>query len=103
MLRWVLWLAVACAAILAALAISRGVDFASDPEPKPKAPSVEAAAEPAVTAAPEPAIPVAPPAPTDEELQVQEDAAATGMTTLEPEPEPEVSTESAPPPETPPT
>lgn len=87
MLRITLWIAAACAALLVVLAVSRGVRFTSDPQPA-KAPSVEEAAEPAAAVAPEPQ-PTAPPPPTAEDLQVQEDAAAVGMTTMEPEPQPE--------------
>ena len=98
MLKKVLWVALACAVLLAALAISRSVQFTSD-EPKqvPIAPAAEDAAQPAAEPAPAPQ-PVAPPAPpTPEELQVQEDAAAVGMTTLEPEPEPEAPVLDVPP------
>lgn len=100
MLKKVLWIALACAVLLAALALSRGVKFSSDePKSAPVAPAAEDVAEPVVEQAPAPQ-PTAPPEPpTPEELQVQEDAAAVGLTTLEPEPEPEPE---APPPEVPP-
>ncbi|MFN3585139.1 hypothetical protein [Phenylobacterium sp.] len=84
MKRTVIWLALACAAILAVLALSRGVRFTSEPAKVPeKAPAAEDAAQPTVTKAPEPVV-AAPPALTPEELQVQEDAAAVGLTTVEP-------------------
>ena len=89
MLRTVLWLALACAVLLGVLWLSRRADFTSDPEPKAKiaAPAVEEAAKPAAAKAPE--LPKAPPPPpTPDELQVQEDAAATGMTTVEPSEDP---------------
>jgi hypothetical protein len=89
MLRKVLWIAAACAAVLVALAVSRSLNF-DRPAPK-KAPEAATAAvevaQPAAEVAPEappPPVAVKPP-PTAEELQVQEDAAATGMTTLEPQ------------------
>ncbi|MBU1377346.1 MAG: hypothetical protein KKE02_13140 [Alphaproteobacteria bacterium] len=88
MLKTVLWIAAACAAILVALAVSRNLNF-----DKPVEKAVE---PPAVVEAPPPApvveAPVAPPpAPkpverTPEEQQIQDDAAATGMTTVEPDP-----------------
>jgi hypothetical protein len=84
MKRTVIWLALAGAAILAVLAFSRGVRFTSEPAKAPEtAPAAEEAAQPAVTKAPEPVV-TAPPALTPEELQVQEDAAAVGLTTVEP-------------------
>ncbi|MGA0605408.1 hypothetical protein ACO2Q0_05345 [Phenylobacterium sp. VNQ135] len=97
MLKKVLWVALACAVLLAALAISRGVRFTSEPvktEPVATAPAAEEAAEPAAAQAPEPQ-PTAPPQPTPEELQVQEDAAAVGLTTVEPEAEPAPETPAA--------
>lgn len=84
MLKTVLWIAATCAAVLLALAASRMMNFDSPP-PQPAetveperapAPAVEAKAEPESTAKP---------MLTAEELQIQEDAAATGMTTIEPE------------------
>lgn len=93
MLRTVLWISAACAAVLAALWLSRGVDLTAEaPRAAEKAPAVTEAAEPAVTRAPEPKVPEAKPPPTPDELQIEEDAAATGMTTMEPaaEPAPEV-------------
>lgn len=98
MLKKVLWIALACAVLLAALAISRGVKFTSDEPKRPAvAPAAEDVAEPVVEQAPAPQ-PTAPPAPpTPEELQVQEDAAAVGLTTLEPEPEPETPVIEPPP------
>jgi len=90
MLKKVLWIAAAAAAVLVALAVSRTLDFTSGEPPKktPEAPAAEQAAVPAVAKAPEVKTVETPPAappPTPEELQVQEDAAATGMTTVEPE------------------
>ena len=91
MLKTVLWIAAAGAAVLLALAVSRTLNFtggAPPAKPVEEAPAAEAAAEPAVATSPAPAVQEAPPAaaPTPEEQQVQEDAAATGMTTMEPEP-----------------
>lgn len=87
MLKKVLWIAAACAAILVALAVSRNLGFdkprPADPPPAPEAP--EAPAVVAEPVAPPPAVEAPPPPPTPEDLQVQEDAAATGMTTVEPE------------------
>ena len=99
MLRKVLWLALACAVLLAALALSRQVRFTGAPE-KPKAPSAEEAAKPVAAKAPEKVVEAPPPPPTPEELQMQEDAAATGMTTVEPAPqdEPAAKTPDQPPP-----
>ena len=86
MLRTVLWIAAACAAVLLALAVSRWMSL--DAPPKPPEPAVEpiapVTAEPVAPPVPEPA-PVAPLAPTPDEMQIQDDAAATGMTTMEPE------------------
>lgn len=97
MLKKVLWIALACAVLLAALAISRSVKFTSDaPKTAPAAPAAEESAAPVVEEAPAPQ-PVAPPQPTPEELQVQEDAAAVGLTTIEPEPEPETPVIEPPP------
>jgi hypothetical protein len=99
MLKKVLWIALACAVLLAALAISRGVDFTSD-EPKATAPVTAPAAEkvaiPAVEQAPEPQ-PTAPIVKTPDDLQVEEDAAAVGLTTIEPEPAPEDAAGETPP------
>lgn len=94
MLKTVLWIAGACAAVLVALAVSRSLHFDSPPTPKAQvtvavAPPVPKAAP--VTAATPPAPPAAKPPPTPSELQVQEDAAATGMTT-----EPEAPKDSPP-------
>jgi hypothetical protein len=86
MLKRVLWISAGCAALLAALALSNCVRSEQDGKAAREAPAAEAAAAPAAAVAPEPApLPTAKAAPTPEELQVQEDAAATGMTTLEPE------------------
>ena len=90
MLRKVLWIAAVAAAVLVALAVSRSLNFDRRPSkpvaieqaaPATAPPAVEAAA---TVAEPPPPV-VAKPPPTPEELQVQEDAAATGMTTVEPE------------------
>lgn len=86
MLKKVLWLALACAVLLAALALSRGVRFTSEKAP-PKAEAVEDVAEPAAAVAPAPKTVEAPPQPTPEELQMQEDAAAVGMMNADPAPE----------------
>ncbi len=92
MLKKVLWIAAACAAVLLALAVSRSLKFTGgDPPAKPveEAPAAEQAAAPAAAttpAAPQPGPEAAPPpALTPDEQQVQEDAAATGMTTVEPD------------------
>ncbi len=88
MLKKVLWIAAACAAVLVALAVSRSLDFDKPIEQAPEpAPAVEApppAPEPKVEAAPPP--PAAPVQVTPEEQQIEDDAAATGMTTIEPDP-----------------
>lgn len=88
MLKKVLWIAAACAAVLVALAVSRSLDFDKPAEQAPEpAPMVEApppAPEPKVEAAPPP--PAAPVEVTPEEQQIEDDAAATGMTTIEPDP-----------------
>lgn len=94
MLKKVLWLALACAVLLAALAVSRQVRFTGE-KPEAKAPAVEDVAEPAAAVAPPPKAVEAPPQPTPEELQMQEDAAAVGMMNADPAPE---SPESADPP-----
>lgn len=89
MLRIVLWAAAACAVLLAALALSRGARLGSDAEPVREAPSADRADQPAAARAPAPEPEPAPlPAPEPEpDAQVQEDAAATGLTTVEPPPE----------------
>lgn len=84
MMKTVLWIAAACAAVLLALAVSRYMNFdrpaeAPEPEPTAAAPVVEAPPPPA------PEVKEAPPPLTPEEQQIQDDAAATGMTTMEPE------------------
>ena len=86
MLRTVLWIAAACAAVLLALAVSRWMNFDAAPNPPeaPPTPMAPVAAEPVAPVAPAPET-VVPPAPTPDEMQIQEDAAATGMTTVEPE------------------
>jgi hypothetical protein len=98
MLKIVLWIALACAVVLGALALSRSLGSRSDPAPaaappeQVAAPAAEDAAAPVVETAPviEPAGP--PPPPIDD--QVAEDAAAVGMTTREPSEEP--ATDQAP-------
>lgn len=90
MLKTVLWIAGACAAVLVALAVSRSLHF--DAAPPAKAAVAEAAKAPPAVAKPAAVVvtkvsePEAKPVPTPSELQVQEDAAATGMTTVETEP-----------------
>ncbi len=84
MLKTVLWIAAACAAVLLALAVSRWMAFDKPPAPPPEPPA------PAVVEVPPPPVelpvPVAAaPPPTPEDAQIQEDAAATGMTTIEPD------------------
>ncbi|HET6971163.1 MAG TPA: hypothetical protein VFH92_08560 [Phenylobacterium sp.] len=92
MLKSVLWLAGACAAVLVALAVSRTLHFDAAPAPASKPVAVTVAAMPAAAAAKPVAEavtkvsePEAKPPPTPSETQVQEDAAATGMTTVEPD------------------
>ena len=87
MLRKVLWIAAACAAVLVALAVSRSLNF-DEPVKAPKPAPVALAPPPPVEAPlpPPPEIKEAPPPPlTPDEQQIQDDAAATGMTTVEPE------------------
>ncbi len=85
-MKTVLWIAAACAAVLLALAVSRYLNFdrpAQAPEPAAAAetpPVVEAPPPP-----PAPEVNEAPPPLTPDEQQIQDDAAATGMTTMEPE------------------
>jgi len=88
MLKKVLWIAAACAAVLVALAVSRTLNFdkpvekAAEPAPvveAPPAPPPEVKAE----------VPPPPPPPVEkspEQQQIDDDAAATGMTTVEPDP-----------------
>ena len=84
MLKTVLWIAGACAAVLLALAVSRNLKFDDAPPTSPAVVVEEPVEAPIV--APPPAPPVeAKPVPTPDEVQIQEDAAATGMTTVEPE------------------
>ncbi len=86
MLRTVLWIAAACAVVWLALAVSRWLQFDAPSEPRPAPQIVEESVAPPV-AAPPPAPPVeAAPVRTPEEAQIAEDAAATGMTTVEPDP-----------------
>lgn len=99
MLKKVLWLAVACAALLALLFFSRGVEIGGKRDKPKEAPTAEEPSRPAAKAPAEVVIETVPP-PTPEELQIQDDAAATGMTTTEPEPEvtPDEPTETPTPP-----
>lgn len=90
MLKKVLWLAVACAVLLAGLALSVRMRPA-EKKPEPPGPVAVEVVRPA---APEPKVVEAPPQPTPEELQMQEDAAAVGMTNVDPAPE-SPETESA--------
>ncbi len=88
MLRTTLWIAAGCVVLLAVLALSRGLKPGGEAErPAPARMEIEAAPRPA-----EPrAQPVAPPPATPEDMQMQDDAAAVGMTTMEPEPAPEAT------------
>jgi hypothetical protein len=91
MLKKVLWIAAACAAVLVALAVSRSLNFdkpvekAAEPAPAAAAPA-PVAPEPKAAEVPLPPPPPPPVERTPEEQQIQDDAAATGMTTVEPEP-----------------
>lgn len=91
MLRTVLWIVGACAAVLGALAVSRNLDLGGVRQTESAPAAVEAAAPAAAVvpeAAPAPAPPPPPPPPRPPvDQQVQDDAAATGMTTVEPEPD----------------
>jgi len=84
MLKTVLWIAAACGAILVALAVSRALNLGEAPSAPAASVTVESVEAP-VAAPPPPPVIEAKPAPTPDELQIQEDAAATGMTTVEPE------------------
>lgn len=86
-LKTVLWIAAACAAVLVALAVSRSLDFDKPSEKAIDAPAAVEVAAPAAEVAPElPPEPAPVEAPlTPDEQQIQDDAAATGMTTVEPE------------------
>lgn len=86
MLRTVLWIAAACAAVLLALAVSRWMKFDAPPSaPEPTvAPMAPVVAEPAAPVELQPP-PVVEPVPTPDDVQILDDAAATGMTTMEPE------------------
>jgi hypothetical protein len=87
MLKTVLWIAAACAAVLVALAVSRTLNF-DEPVKAPEPPPAAVAPAPVEAPPPPPAPEVkdAPPPLTPDEQQIQDDAAATGMTTMEPEP-----------------
>jgi hypothetical protein len=89
MLKKVLWIAAACAAVLVALAVSRQLNFDEPAKAPEKSIEVEQvapeAAPPPPPPPPAPEIQEAPPPLTPEEQQIQDDAAATGMTTMEPE------------------
>jgi len=84
MLKTVLWIAGACAAVLLALAVSRNLKFDNAPPPSPAVVVEEPVEVPIVVSPPAPPV-EAKPVPTPDEVQIQEDAAATGMTTVEPE------------------
>lgn len=90
MLKTVLWIAAACAAILVALAVSRSLNFDKPVEQAAEPPPVVEAAPPEPAPEPKPAEVAPAPAPpmerTPQEQQIQDDAAATGMTTIEPDP-----------------
>lgn len=90
MMRTVLWIAAACVAVLAALAVSRTLHLGdSEPAPAPPAPPPKAAPPPPAAAVkPPPAPPKPAPVLTPEQQQIEDDAAATGMTTMEPAGEP---------------
>ena len=88
MLRKVLWIAAACAAVLVALAVSRTLKFdepVREPAEAPAAVEAPAAPPAEIPAAPPPEVKAAPPPLTPDEQQIQDDAAATGMTTVEPD------------------
>ena len=87
MLKTVLWIAAACAAIFVALAVSRSLGLGETPAPPPaEPPAAVQELPPPPVAAPEPeSVPDLQPAPTPDEQQIQDDAAATGMTTMEPD------------------
>jgi hypothetical protein len=87
MLKTVLWIASACAAVLLALAVSRWLQFDAPAEPKPAPQIIEEPVAPPMVVPPPPPLEAAP-VRTPEEVQIEEDAAATGMTTVEPEPSP---------------
>ena len=88
MLKTVMWIAAACVAVLLALFVSRGLHLDRPPAPAPETPVVAPVAAPPPAAVAPVAPPPAPePAPPSQDQQVQDDAAATGMTTVEPEPE----------------
>lgn len=84
MLKTVLWIVAACGAILVALAVSRALNLGEAPSVPAASVTVEPVEAP-LAAPPPPPVIEAKPAPTPDELQIQEDAAATGMTTVEPE------------------
>jgi len=88
MLRKVLWVAAACAAVLVALAVSRTLNFDEPVKAPEPAPAAAVAPPPPVEAPPPPPpeVKAAPVPLTPDEQQIQDDAAATGMTTMEPEP-----------------
>ena len=78
MLKTVLWIAGACAAVLLALAVSRNMKFDDAPPTSPAVVVDEPVETPVVAPPPPPPVEAKP-------VQIQEDAAATGMTTVEPE------------------
>lgn len=95
MLKKVLWIAAACAAVLVALAVSRTLNFDKPAEtpPEPAAPVEAVQPPPPEPKAEEPPPPPPPVAKTPEQQQIDDDAAATGMTTVEPDPSSEPPTE----------
>lgn len=99
MLRILAWVAAACVVVVLVLAMLRG--RGAEPQrivvPVPQSAAPAQAAEPPAA---EPGRVDAPPAlaitPTEPDLQVQEDAAAVGMTTREPEAGSEPAAETPP-------
>lgn len=88
MFKKVLWIAAACVAILVALAVSRNMNFDKPVEKAAEPPPVVEEAPPPAPVVEAPVVVPEPPKPaqrTPEEQQIQDDAAATGMTTIEPE------------------
>ena len=85
MFRVILWIAGGAVALLIGLAVGRNLMDVPQAA-APTAPAAEEAAAPAAAVAPAPPLtpPVAAP-PVAADLQVEEDAAATGMTTVEPD------------------
>lgn len=89
MMKTVLWIAAACVAVLVALAVSRNLDLGRAPEPVAQPVPVVEAPPPPPPVVEAPVVAPELPKPVDrtpEEQQIQDDAAATGMTTVEPDP-----------------